>query len=226
MCYDTLTFGAANAAIGFNAPGSAAYYNYPSTMDAASLQLSCGGRGGCYTFRVDGSAIVSAVSTTLTATATGTSSATHTLSPTNSRTSSAQPSSSASATVTSTTTSSASHTSSRTSYAVTRLGPLHKLSRHRKHVPSSPSAPATPVCMIWGVTELAQAMSGLSLGTTAFVSTVDLLRDAGSPKILPALPPYLSSQISLWTDAEVALAQSSWRAGGVPCANLVPGMVP
>ena len=55
MCYDTLTFGASSSAIGFNAPSSTSYYNFPGSKTATNLQLSCGGRGGCYTFRVDGS---------------------------------------------------------------------------------------------------------------------------------------------------------------------------
>ena len=58
LCFDTLTYGASNAAVGFNGVNSASYYNLPLSRTPTVTQLSCGGSGGCYTFRVDGSTIV------------------------------------------------------------------------------------------------------------------------------------------------------------------------
>ena len=58
MCYDTLTYGASTAAVGFNAPSSSSYYNFPGSMISSNLKMSCGGKGGCYTFRVDGASAV------------------------------------------------------------------------------------------------------------------------------------------------------------------------
>jgi hypothetical protein len=60
LCFDQLTYGQSQAAVGFNGPLSTSFYNFPESRGASVRSLSCGGNGGngCYTFRVDGSTVV------------------------------------------------------------------------------------------------------------------------------------------------------------------------